>query len=228
MPTHYRILAVVPTHDRHDFLNEVQATLATQTRQADEIIFTGNVGPGVHSDDPLVVRLNKAIEGSCCNAYFILCDDDLLDPQFIAKTADLMESTGVDIVYTNALLFGNRGGVWETRAWTQDNIDDNTIPPVTGLCTKDIWRRAGGYQDTPFFDWDFWWRCFYSGAKALKVNEPLFHYRFHPGQEGARLDWNLCRNSMLARINKFKAKMKEDNVDARLSSLSSYFVQGAS
>jgi glycosyltransferase involved in cell wall biosynthesis len=129
-----RVLVVIPTHDRTEFYREAIDSVFMQTRQADELVVTGNVGPGVLTNASLADRINDAISRSDCDAFVILCDDDQLKPDYIERTAKLMEESGVDIVYTDCTVFGDRD--CEASAlgeWNQTNIDRNTVPLVTSL-----------------------------------------------------------------------------------------------
>jgi glycosyltransferase involved in cell wall biosynthesis len=162
-----KVLVVIPTHDRIQFLDEALQSLEKQTWMANQIVITGNVGPVrpipgctyINSDDNLIDRLNSAIENSDCDAFIILCDDDMLEPEYIEKTVTLMEATNADIVYTE---FNNE--------------------PVTSLIRKSIWKRVGGFCPIGFFDWDFYLSCHENGAKSIPLREHLFTYRQHEEQ----------------------------------------------
>ena len=79
-----RILVVVPAQPGRPFLSEALESLSRQTRRADEIIVA--IG-----QTPLHERLNDAIDASDCDAFIVLCDDDLLEPTYadINFTMDL-------------------------------------------------------------------------------------------------------------------------------------------
>lgn len=203
-----RVLAVIPTHDRTEFYREAIDSVYMQTRQADELVVTGNVGPGINTNDSLADRLNHAISRSNCEAFVILCDDDQLKPDFIERTARLMEESGVDIVYTDCSVFGDRDcEAYALGEWNQVNIDRNTVPLVTTLCTKAAWQRAGGFEDVPLFDWDFWWKCFHTGATAKWLKAPLFRHRDHGSQAAKQIDRDELRRIIQRRHRELKAKI---------------------
>jgi glycosyltransferase involved in cell wall biosynthesis len=166
-----KILVVVPTHDRTEFLDDALHSLAEQTLKPDQIIVTGNVGPSpsyqdsctyVNSDECFSNRVNAAIESSDCDAFLLLCDDDTLLPEYIERTVALMEEKSADIVYTE---YNNE--------------------PVTSLIRKSIWRKVGGICEIGFWDWDFYWSCREAGALSLPIREHLFEYRKHQAQMDA-------------------------------------------
>lgn len=202
-----KVLVIIPTHDRLQYLEEAKASVFAQTRRADELVITGNVGIEFPTDADLATRLNSALEASECDAFLNLCDDDLLEPEYIEKTAGEMERRGVDIVYTNCTVFGrdnHEGSALGT--WTQENIDRNTVPLVTSLCTKAAWRRAGGFESLPLFDWHFWWKCFYTGASAFWLKEQLFRYRLHDQQDSNSIDLEAARAEIRGIHEQMKAR----------------------
>lgn len=172
-----RVLIVIPTQGkRTEMLAEAIESVENQTSGACQLIVTCG-------DGSLAERLNVAIESSDCEAFAVLCDDDKLDSEFIGRTTAAMTRELVDIVYTDCHIFGDRncpGGA--LGKWSAENLERNTVPLVTSLCTKRAWKNAGGFRDVKFFDWDFWKRCYHSGATAYWLKEPLFWYRDHKGQ----------------------------------------------
>jgi hypothetical protein len=169
-----RILVVIPTRgDRAQWLAEALASVEAQTRQADEVCVAGSVE---ERDISFSLRVNRAIELSTCDAFILLSDDDLLTRTYIERTASVMEQAKVDIVWTDVQEFGG-------RAWGDaTGYSRRVSAPVTALCRKSTWKDAGGLQDVPYFDWDFWWSCRDRGATDVGIHEPLFLYRVHPEQ----------------------------------------------
>lgn len=206
-----RVLVVIPTHDRVQFLDDALDSLRNQTRQPDEIVVTGNVAvkpltlshwPALRcsiSEEGMCARLNQAIAESMCDAFVLLCDDDKIEPTFLERTVAEMERAEADIVYTDLKRFGTSDRIIRAPEWTSANIEHSTVPFVTSLCTKGMWAKVGGYEDVPFFDWEFWWKCFHAGASAEHLREPLFLYRDHPGQASYREDLAANRRITLQR-----------------------------
>lgn len=216
-----KILVVVPIHDRREFIAEALASLAAQTRSPDEVVITGNVGwptkelplngtlRWVLTDDSLAVRVNQAIRESRSDAFTLLSDDDKLEPSFLEKTSRMMERYSDDIVYTDLRRFGGATNVMPALDWTEEQIELTTVPFTTSLCTKKRWGLAGGYEDVPFFDWHFWWKCFHTGASAVHLPEALFLYREHPGQSQYRQDLEEARRDLLELHNRTRTTIRE-------------------
>lgn len=218
-----RTLVVIPVHDRLEFLGDALASALRQTRAADEIIVTGNVWSDdqfsrylereanirhVISDDNLAARVNQAVDSSHCDAFTVLSDDDMLEAAFLDKTVRAMERYSDDIVYTDLRRFGGATHVMHALPWSEENIELTTVPFVTSLCTKKRWKIAGGYEDVPFFDWHFWWKCFHTGASAFHLAEPLFLYREHPGQHQYQENLEENRKVLLAYHNEIRQRVK--------------------
>ena len=162
-----KILVIIPTYNRIEFLDEAFQSVESQTRPPDEVIVVGNVTPSkkegytyIHSEKDVSVKINQAVSSSNCDAFLVLCDDDTILSEYIEKTAQKMEEANADIVYTE---YNNE--------------------PVTSLIRRSIWEKVGGFCTIPFFDWDFYWSCREAGALSLPIREHLFEYRRHPAQE---------------------------------------------
>ena len=197
-----KVLVVIPVHNRLQFLGEAIRSVELQTRKADQVTVTGNVGPGIITEAPIAIRVNEVIESSDCDAFILLCDDDAIAPTYIEKTAELMAKTGADIVYADTEFFGNlrlpHYGQEKTKPWS-DEIDKHNIVSLFSLCRKSMWRKVGGWADVPLFDWDFWWRCYHAGATTAYVPEPLSRYRVHHGQETYHMNINAAYGKAVER-----------------------------
>ena len=162
-----KVLVVIPTQGlRNQMLGESQFSVMKQTRQPDQVIITSD-------DISLADKVNKAVRESNCDCFVMLSDDDLLEPTFLEKTVGLMEQSGVDIVHTKYTRFGSESVV---------TGNSNHIS-VTSLFSKNIWSKTEGYVNCPYLDWDFNISCIEAGAKVKFIDEPLWKYRIHPGQD---------------------------------------------
>jgi hypothetical protein len=201
-----KILVIIPTHDRQQFIIDAIDSLRNQTRLADQVIVTGNVVPSVHpngagwysacavdcvtllqSDLSLVERLNQAVESSECDAFMILADDDKLDESYIEKTVERIESSGADIVTTSIRWFGGDG---MTPAEVMELAMRRSVfqvmgePHISSLVKRSAWEKAGRYQAASYFDQDLWLRMKAAGCGRVEwIQEPLLWYRVHEGQD---------------------------------------------
>ena len=178
---------VIPTF-RPVLLQQALASVNAQTMQPTEVCVMPD--DGTH----WIARLNRAIEASSCDAMLMLGDDDLLHSEYLEATLPVMEQTGADICYTDLQYFGAMSHVQAARNWTKEDIDENTSPFITSLFRKSIWEKVGGWNpDLIYADWDFWWKCFEAGAKAVHVHKPLFLYR----SPGSNVDHIAARRQIM-------------------------------
>ncbi|MEW6158990.1 MAG: glycosyltransferase [Verrucomicrobiota bacterium] len=110
-----------------------------------------------------------------------LDSDDLLAPEFLEKTARLLEARAdVAIAYTDVQQFGHRNDLWITHDGEPSAVLSNTRHAYCALYRREIWEAVGGYNTNMIWgyeDWDFWVGCFERGFKEAKVAEPLLRYR---------------------------------------------------
>jgi hypothetical protein len=80
--------------------------------------------------------------------------------------------------------FQGDNGYFSPHEWTLENMRANRKPYFSSLCRTKVWEKIGfDYEVGKCLDWDFWWRAYKSGFKAELIDEPLFFYRIHGGQD---------------------------------------------
>jgi glycosyltransferase involved in cell wall biosynthesis/SAM-dependent methyltransferase len=118
----------------------------------------------------------------CC-----LDADDKLKPTYLEKALFLLETQGYDVVSTAIQAFGEDTEVYGVKRFPvlADMVQANHVP-TCAVFRRDLWERAGGYQDNGigkdyfYEDWRLWVRCAALGARIANiVDEPLFLYRVH-------------------------------------------------
>lgn len=182
----WKISIIIVSHNATNFLSEAYESAKSQTFPAYEILVIGdsdhklithNIGDvGMHKKFNYGAKIAKG------NALIHLCEDDKLAPDFIEKTYLYLNS--YDIVYTDMHRFGNLNEDIGAMDWTLENMKISTVPFITSLIKKEMWKKVGGYAPDfgGYGDWDFWWSCMEKGATAKHIKEPLFHYRISDTQ----------------------------------------------
>jgi hypothetical protein len=114
----------------------------------------------------------------------LLGDDDVLDHTYLEKTMAKLQE-GYDIVYTGMQTFGQFSAYFPPRPFTLANVAQDIKPPYTTLCLTKVFHELGGFdmEVGKCNDWDLWWRAAKKGYTAAWIDEPLFLYRKHPGQD---------------------------------------------
>lgn len=154
-------------------------------------------------------KLNSALKAAIGEFIVILCDDDLLAPNFLERVlATAARGKGADIVYTDRICFqdGTRpeDGIRHREhglAYMDDAPDRYYVTqppaeffelgatlPMTMLCRRSLWEKLGGYDEhMPHADTEFFARAGFEGARMHYLPEPVFWYREHAGQYSKEL-----------------------------------------
>lgn len=115
--------------------------------------------------------------------YIIPLDaDNKLRKEFIKQTIAILDSDkGVDVVFGDAQLFGNKDSVWKGKPFDiVEMVLNNYIDACAGF-RKSVWEELGGYDEKMpvmgFEDWDLWLRMAVRGCQFQYVEEIFFDYR---------------------------------------------------
>ena len=114
-----------------------------------------------------------------CDRLCMLDADDELAPEYLAKTATLLEQRpDVAIAYTHAQIYGVEWGVWRCGPFTREALWCSNRLPYAALYRREVFDAVGGYAAGDIVeDWDFWLSAAERGYKGELVDEPLFRYR---------------------------------------------------
>ena len=114
-------------------------------------------------------------------SYILPLDaDDKIEKTYIEKAINILDAnTDVGIVYCIAEFFGDRTGIWELPEYSMPDILLSNYIFCSGLFRREDWDRTSGYRKLPGWeDWDFWLSLLELGKKVVKIQEPLFFYRY--------------------------------------------------
>lgn len=118
--------------------------------------------------------------------------DNKIRARFIDVALERFNTPEVDIVYGDALLFGERQGRWEIGYFDFPRLLMGNYIDACACFRKDVWDSINGYDEKmPYMgseDWDFWLRAHLRDFEFDYVPEVLFEYRVREGSmvEGAR------------------------------------------
>ncbi len=124
---------------------------------------------------------NAGIKASSGKYILPLDADDMLHPDMLLRTTDLLNSyPEVGIAYTDVQKFGKLEEYWQSWDWDLDRLCFQNILPYCSLYRREVWEVVGGYKERIIFgyeDWDFWLSCAEKGIKGKRIPENLLIYR---------------------------------------------------
>ena len=201
-----KVSIIIPSHSNTKYVRESVMSALNQTHKNTEILIMTDVPEyGIEKElsglldkvklftEPNLKRADKTntlTERATGDFIVLLCDDDILDKNFINNTLSILKSKKVDIVYTDVKLIGDSNGYSLAKAWKKTNFLQTTPVYITALCKKSVYKDTGGFDKNlySYGDWDFWWTAYDMGFKAYHLKQPLFHYRIHSGQDTNTVD----------------------------------------
>ncbi|MEA2604698.1 MAG: hypothetical protein QOF89_5690 [Acidobacteriota bacterium] len=135
---------------------------------------------------------NRNFGISSAQGKYVCCldADDRIKPTYLEKALFLLETQDYGLVSTSIQSFGDQSTVYHVERFPvlADMLKGNHVS-TCAVFRKDLWTRAGGFQDTGigcdyfYEDWRLWVRFAALGTRfANIVEEPLFLYRIHSAQ----------------------------------------------
>jgi glycosyltransferase involved in cell wall biosynthesis len=192
------VSVIVPCHNGGRFLDDLCASLASQTFRDFETIIVddgsteeatlqklASLEPGIH----VMLQQNRRLPGAR-NAGFgkargefvvPLDQDDRLAPSFLAETVAALRHAPreVGFAFAHVRLFGDMDGVMPRHFNRFDQLFLNRLPYCM-LIRRSAWQAAGGYDEAMHDgteDWEFNIRLLHAGFRGIEIPKPLFLYR---------------------------------------------------
>jgi glycosyltransferase involved in cell wall biosynthesis len=215
-----KVSVIIPSYNTAQYIGEALDSVNAQTFPDFETIV-------VNDGSPDTLELERVLEpyrdrityicksngglGSARNAGIavargsliaFLDSDDTWDPSFLqALVEKFQQNPGVDVVYSNSLMFS------DTRTWTETGMDlypTNEEVTFTGILLQRVWvlgcamvraetlSKVGGFDPNLRYaeDLDLWLRIAHGGGRFAYVREPLLRYRRRPGSLTAKYQRN--------------------------------------
>ncbi len=118
--------------------------------------------------------------------------DDMVEPTYLEKVVQKMESTNADVVYTHFRFFDGKD---ETHFIEKDQrkikrkLPYVTCFPMWSLHRKADWEAFGGYSEDLIGEEerDYWLYFVEANKNLVLVDEPLYLYRFHPNSHSSAI-----------------------------------------
>lgn len=135
---------------------------------------------------------NNAIMGS--NGKYILCldADDLISPNFLVETVNLLEQDNdIKVATSNVYFFGRRKGKLVPKSYSLEILLAQNQLVITSLFRRSDFNRVGGFSNSMsegFEDWDFWIRMIKDGGQIKCAEDAVFYYRLLRSSRNSNID----------------------------------------
>lgn len=191
------VTVVIPCFNTHEYLGQAIDSIRRQSFQPIEIIvvddgstnvetveFLDGLGDGVK----LIRQPNKGLPAArnvgfaAAGGRFLLPldADDWLEPTAVEKLVNqLLQKSEASFAFCHIRMEGEGYGVLAKNYNFFEQLFLNQLPYCL-MFPKEVWRRAGGYDEgmrRGYEDWEFNIRLGSLGYFGAVVSEPLFHYR---------------------------------------------------
>lgn len=196
------VSVIIPCYNQAQYLPEAVESVVDQTYQNWECIIVNDGSPDNTSEvsreliakyfDKKIILLEKE-NGGLADArnfgirnskgkYILPLDaDDLINPEMLKKTVDLLEKhSEFAIAYTDVLYYGLHNAVVQAGEWDFNRLRVQNHLNYCSLYRRKVWETVGGYNRNMAFgyeDWDFWVGCAEKGFSGKRIPEVLFIYR---------------------------------------------------
>lgn len=202
---------VIPAYNAADFVAEALASVVEQGVSGLEIIVANDGSPDREallaaiapfadrvrylelSHEGLSSTRNRAIAVAQGDLVAFLDADDRWAPGFLHRQLHLIEETGADLVYCDAIFFGDDVRSGATVMDFDASDGEATLGSLlagrcmvvmsTIIARKEAVTRVGGFDPTVTLceDFDLWTRMLANGARFAYHREPLAYRRLHGG-----------------------------------------------
>ena len=201
------VSVIVPCYKQAEYLTEAVESIIAQTYTDWETIIVNDGSPDntnvvaqrlIAAHPKRRIRLIHKSNGGLADArnagiaaargkYILPLDaDDKIHPEFLAKTAALLDSSPkIAIAYVDWQYFGAQSDVRQALDYDFAVLcAKENLFTCTSLFRKEAWTAVGGYNRNMtcgLEDWDFWISCGEKGFIGQRIPEPLFFYRVKRG-----------------------------------------------
>lgn len=108
-------------------------------------------------------------------------DNTVLEP-YLNDAIELLEQDDYfDIVYGDAIYFGEKQGDWIVGDYNLLKLIPNNYIDACAVFRKSVWEKLGGYDEKipkmGLEDWDFWLNSSFNGYRFFYMQKPCFRYR---------------------------------------------------
>ena len=193
-----RVSVITPCYNHGKYIHEMLDSMDRQTFQNFEVIIvndgsiddTTRILNRIRRKNTKIIHIdhcgpagarNIGIKNAKGDLVINLDADDTLDPTFLQKCVEIMEShPNVGIVYSDVVFFGYKNERFVLPEYSLETMLRGNCIIANACFRKADWEKTGGYATAMVYgyeDYDFWLSILELGRDVYKINEPLAFYR---------------------------------------------------
>ena len=180
---------IIPSH--RGTVHEALRSAVEQTCRRREVLVN-------FCDDWSIDKVNGLLEAASGRYTTILCDDDLLLPDYVERALELAERTNADVIVPDVRVQRRVGAAWvdshvvQLGPFTEQKFrgyvrgQSNCAPYITSLVRTELLLQLGGWDgDQIHYDFAMFYGLLKRGARFERLARPTWIYREGP-QQGTR------------------------------------------
>lgn len=207
-PRRPRVSVIIPCYNTAKFVAETLDSVFSQTYKDYEVVVVNDGSPDTVELEQVISpwrdkiaylhtkncgcagARNNGIRASRGELIALLDSDDIWESTFLQVLVDMFEENpSIDVVYSNAVLFGDTDSPGQTlmdMCPPQEEITFESILShrawvfvVSCMVRREVLVRVGGFDEDLRYaeDLDLWLRIAHGGFKFLPCSQPLVRYR---------------------------------------------------
>lgn len=142
--------------------------------------------------------------------YFLDCDD-IPDKTMVECLYWTLETHPEgSFAYTTMVNFEGKEFLWEKYLTVEDEKEENLIC-TSSMVRKDDLKEVGGFgikEKAMYEDWNLWLKLIAAGKTPIRVNAPIFWYRYNNTGEFQKANKN--RENAMRYVNETASRITED------------------
>jgi glycosyltransferase involved in cell wall biosynthesis len=196
-----KVSVIIPCYNYGHVIEEAVESVLSQAMQDFEIIIVNDGSTDKFTNDlltnytkpktkvihqnnqGLAMARNNGIAKASGEYILPLDADNKITPTYLEKAVKILDNNPeIGIVYSDAIFFGERKGLWKLPDFKFENLLVCNFIDACSVVRKKVWVAVGGFDPRMpvpgYEDWDFWIGAFEAGWEFFKLSEPLFIYRW--------------------------------------------------
>ena len=145
--------------------------------------------------------------------FFIDADDQMDHTMLECLYWTLETHPDASFAYTAMMNFGDKEFLWEKYLTIEQEKEENLIN-IASMVRKEDLLEVGGFgikEKAMYEDWNLWLKLIRAGKNPLRINAPLFWYRFSSNGEFSRANKN--KKKAMHYVNETASNIDEEGLE---------------